>query len=107
MLPLMRLFPKVVGKSSSSIDVFGIDTKDIIENGDPQEARSKIRITRTKIEEYVQEVEKQEASPLSSHDWITTRDHPLENVLRDIKMSLLDSFWHLLVALILNCTKWM
>jgi hypothetical protein len=33
----------------------------------------------------MQEDEKQGTSPLSSHDWITTRDHPLENILGNIR----------------------
>jgi len=45
----MRLFPKVDGKGFYSFDVLGIDTKDIVEDGDPQEAHSKNRTTRTKI----------------------------------------------------------
>lgn len=32
-----------------------------------------------------QEEEKQETSPLLPHDWITARDHPLENILADIR----------------------
>jgi hypothetical protein len=45
----MRLFPKVDGTGSSSFNVLEIDAKDIVEDGDRQEAHSKNRITRTKI----------------------------------------------------------
>ena len=33
----------------------------------------------------LQEDDKKETSPSSPHDWITMRDHPLENILGDIR----------------------
>lgn len=53
---------------------------------DQKEAPPKDKDIKDKeFEGDVQEEEKQETSPLSPYDWITTRDHPLENILGDIR----------------------
>jgi len=55
-------------------------------DGVQQEAPPKNEYIKDKeCEGDLQEDEKQETSPSSPHDWITTRDHPLENVLGDIR----------------------
>jgi len=78
--------PQSVGKGSFDFDVTGIDTKEIVKDGDQQEAPPKNEDNKDKeLERDFQEEEKLEISPLSRHDWITTRDHPLENILGDIK----------------------
>jgi len=75
-----------VGKGTFGFDIAGIDTKEIVKDGVQQEAPPKNEDNKDKkFEGDLQEDEKQETSPLSPHDWITTRDHPLENVLGYIR----------------------
>jgi len=86
MLLLTKHLPKWLGKCTSSFDVTGIDTRDIVEDGDQQETPPKDEENKDKeFEEDVQEDEKQGTSPLSYHDWITTRDHPLKNIIGYIR----------------------
>jgi len=77
--------PQEVGKDTFGFDIAEIDTKEIVRDGVQQEAPPKNEDNKDKeCEGDLQEDEKQETSPLSPHDWITTIDHPLENVLGDI-----------------------
>jgi len=65
----------VVGKCIS-FDVAGIDTKDIVKDGDQRETPPKEEDNKDKeFENDILDNEKQGISPLSSHDWITTRYH--------------------------------
>jgi len=78
--------PQAVGKCTFGFDVAGIDTKEIVRDGHQQEVPPKNEDNKDKeFEGYVQEDEKQETSPFSLHDWITMRDHLLENILGDIR----------------------
>jgi len=78
--------PQEVGKGIFGFDIARIDTEEIVEDGVQQEAPPTNEDNKEKeCEGDLQEDEKQETSPLSPHDWITTRDHPLENVLGDIR----------------------
>ena len=78
--------PQEVGKGTFGFDIAGIDTEEIVKDGVQQEAPSKNEDNKVKeFEGDLQDDEKQETSPSSPHDWITTRDHPLENVLDDIR----------------------
>ena len=78
--------PQVVGKGTFDFDIAEIDTEEIVKDGVQQEAPPKNEENKDKeFEGDSQEDEKQETSPLSTHDWITTRDHPFENVLADIR----------------------
>ena len=78
--------PQEIGKGTFSFDVAGIDTKEILKDGDQQEAPPKNEDNKDKeYEGDLEEDEKQETSPSSPHDWIITRYHPLENVLGDIR----------------------
>jgi len=76
----------MLGKVLQGFDIAGIDTEEIVKDGVQQEAPPKVKDNKDKeCERDLQEDEKQEISPSSPHDWITTRDHPLENVLGDIR----------------------
>ena len=78
--------PQVVGKGTFDFDIAEIDTEEIVKDGVQQEAPPKNEDNKDKeFEGDLQEDEKQETSPSSPHDWITTRDHPFENVLGDIR----------------------
>ena len=77
--------PQDVGKGTFGFDIAGIDTEEIVKDGVQQEAPLQNEDNKDKeFEGDLQEDEKQETSPSSPRDWITTRDHPLENVLSDI-----------------------
>jgi len=74
--------PQEVGKGTFGFDIAGIDTKEIVEDGVQQEAPPKNEDNKDKeFEGDLQEDKKQETSPSSPHDWITTRDHPFETFL--------------------------
>jgi len=78
--------PQEVGKGTFGFDIAGIDTEEIVKDGVQQEAPPKVKDNKDKeCEGDLQEGEKQETSPSYPHDWIATRDHPLENFLRDIR----------------------
>lgn len=67
-----------VGKGTFGFDIAGIDTEEIVKHSVQQEAPLKNEDNKDKdCEGDLQEDEKQETSPPSPHDWITTRDHPL------------------------------
>jgi len=78
--------PQEDRKGTFGFDIARIDTKEIVKDGVQQEAPPKNEDNKHK--EYqgdLQEEEKQETSPLTPRDWISTRDHPLENVLGNIR----------------------
>jgi len=78
--------PQEVGKGTFGFDIVGIDTKEIVKDNVQQEAPPKNEENKDKeFEGDSQEDEKQETSPLSTHDWITTRCHPLKNVMGDMR----------------------
>jgi len=69
--------PEEAGKGTFGFDVTGIDTKEIVKDGVQQEAPSNNEDNKDKeFEGDLQEDEKQETSPSSPHDWITTGDYP-------------------------------
>jgi len=75
----------VARKGIYGFDIVGIDNDEIVKDDVQQEAPPKNEDNKDKeCEGDLQEDEKQETSPSSPHDWITTRDHPLENVLGNI-----------------------